>query len=110
MIRDLLENWAPALFGSAVVLGASAALAISPEDQASLRKDCIRPYVWGGFETRDGVYEAAPGMIKLLTNGDHTVTASVACTSGTLKVAGGTRYLPQAPRQPVLAESLLPMT
>jgi hypothetical protein len=47
------------LLGTAVLSGATAALALSPEDQESLRKDCIRPYVWGGFETRDGVYEAA---------------------------------------------------
>lgn len=59
MIRDFLKRWCPALFGSAVVFGATAAMAISPEDQASLRKDCIRPFVWGGFENREGVYEAA---------------------------------------------------
>jgi hypothetical protein len=59
MMRGLLKRWWPALFGSALAFGATAALAISPEDQESLRKDCIRPYVWGGFETRDGVYEAA---------------------------------------------------
>jgi hypothetical protein len=59
MMRDFLKRWFPALFGSAAILGASAALAISPEDQASLRKDCIRPHIWGGFETRHGVYEAA---------------------------------------------------
>ncbi len=59
MIGAFLKRWFPALFGSAVVLGASAALAISPEDQLSLKRDCIRPHVWGGFETRDGLYEAA---------------------------------------------------
>jgi hypothetical protein len=47
------------LLGTTVLSGATAALALSPEDQESLQKDCIRPYVWGGFETRDGVYEAA---------------------------------------------------
>jgi hypothetical protein len=54
-----LKQWLSALFGAAVLNGASAALAISLEDQDSLRKDCIHPYVWGGFETREGVYEAA---------------------------------------------------
>ncbi len=47
------------LLGAAVLGPASAVLAIPPDDQASLRKDCIRPHVWGGFETREGVYEAA---------------------------------------------------
>jgi hypothetical protein len=47
------------LLGAAVLGPASAVLALPPDDQASLRKDCIRPYVWGGFETREGVYEAA---------------------------------------------------
>ncbi len=47
------------LLGAAVLGPASAVLALPPEDQASLRNDCIRPYVWGGFETREGVYEAA---------------------------------------------------
>lgn len=59
MRGDFLKRWFPALFGSAFVFGATAAMAISPEEQGSLRKDCIRPNVWGGFETRDGVYEAA---------------------------------------------------
>jgi hypothetical protein len=56
---ETFQRWLSALFGAAVTSGATAALAITPEDQDSLRKDCIHPYVWGGFETRDGVYEAA---------------------------------------------------
>jgi hypothetical protein len=58
MISRLIRRLA-ALFGTAVLCGAIAAMAITPEDQDSLRKDCIHPFVWGGFETRDGVYEAA---------------------------------------------------
>lgn len=58
-MRNILKRWLSALLGLALVFGAAAAFAISPDDQQSLRKDCIRPYVWGGFETRDGVYEAA---------------------------------------------------
>ncbi len=59
MMRDVVKRWFPGLFGSAVILGATAVMAIPPEHQESLRKDCIRPHVWGGFETREGVYEAA---------------------------------------------------
>ena len=59
MILERLKRWFSALFGAAVLSGATAALALSPEDQDSLRKDCIHPFVWGGFETREGVYEAA---------------------------------------------------
>jgi hypothetical protein len=47
------------LFGAAALGAVGTALALSPEDQASLRTDCIRPLVWGGFETRDEIYEAA---------------------------------------------------
>jgi hypothetical protein len=52
-------KWLTGLLVITAALGVTAAMAISPEDKASLRKDCIHPYVWGGFENRDGVFEAA---------------------------------------------------
>lgn len=56
---NILKRYLSTLFGAAVLAGATAALALSPEDQVSLLKDCIHPFVWGGFETREGVYETA---------------------------------------------------
>jgi hypothetical protein len=56
---SLRRNWIAALFGAAALGTASTAIALSPEDQDSLRTLCIRPLVWGGFETRDEIYEAA---------------------------------------------------
>lgn len=45
---------------SSVWIGSAAqAAGLSLEDQQSLEKDFIRPLVWGGFEARDGLYEAA---------------------------------------------------
>ena len=58
-MTETLKRFMQMLFGAAALGSATAALAISTEDQESLRKDCIHPYVWGGFETREGVYEAA---------------------------------------------------
>ena len=41
-------------------------------------------------------HDTAPDMTKLLTGADHAVSAGIKCTSGTLKVAGCTDYLPDA--------------
>jgi hypothetical protein len=59
MISTLKRIAAVLLGGAWLATSAAPAQALSPEDQASLRSQCIRPLVWGGFETRDDIFEAA---------------------------------------------------
>jgi hypothetical protein len=42
-----------------LLLGIPAAMALSSDDQRSLRDDCIRTLVWGGFDDREQIFEAA---------------------------------------------------
>jgi hypothetical protein len=58
-----IRTWLAALIGLTSVTTATAAAPLTPEDKTSLTVDCIRPLVWGGFDRRDDIIEAAQTLL-----------------------------------------------